>query len=62
MKKKILSTQINEDLLEKIRDIVYWEPGMSLNKFVEEALFVKSNLYIPKQRPSRLLQPGRKVS
>jgi hypothetical protein len=36
--RKHMALRMRESLIEKIRDIAYWTPGMTITSFVEEAL------------------------
>ena len=38
MNKKQFSARIDEKVLEKTRDLVYWQPGLKFNKFLEDVL------------------------
>ena len=62
MGKKQFSARIDEEILENAKDIVYWNPGLSLGQFVETALKEIALKYkAVKKRPSRQLRPGPKV-
>jgi uncharacterized protein (DUF4415 family) len=59
--KKSLNVKIDYDLLDKLRDIVYYTPGSTLNEFVEVAIqaLIEGHAELRK-RPGQL-KPGRKV-
>ena len=55
MKKKQLAERIDSSVLEKCRDLVYWEPGLTFNQFIEKVLreaLKQWNMPI-KKRPTR---------
>lgn len=61
--KKQITIRINEKLLDRIKDIVYYQYGLTLSNFIETTLDAAlDGLYedIP-QRPTKKLRPGRKV-
>ena len=61
--KKQITIRINEKLLERIKDIVYYNIGFTLSDFIETTLdLALDGLYedVP-QRPTKKLRPGRKI-
>ena len=61
--KKQISIRIDEKLIERIKDIVYYNIGFTFSDFIETTLDIAlDGLYedIP-QRPTKKLRPGRKV-
>jgi hypothetical protein len=59
--KKNLNVKIDYELLDKLRDIVYYTPGSTLSDFVEVALKALLDGYSDdRKRPSQLKR-GRKV-
>lgn len=36
--KKALCVRISEHVINKMRDVVYWTPGMTMSDFVEESV------------------------
>lgn len=60
--KKQLSVRIDSDLLETIRDIVYWDPSTNLNRWVEDKLqsAIKDYDYVEPRHESKL-KTGRKI-
>lgn len=61
--KKTLSVRIDHEKIEKIRDIVYWNPGMSITSFIDMTLDeVVKKFHDVKARPVKNLKPGKKIS
>lgn len=60
--KKPLTIKIDEDLLDKIKDIVYNEYGYTINSFVEDLLRegLEGKYEDVHKRPEKNLRPGRK--
>lgn len=60
--KKSLTVRINEETLERVRDIVYWNHEFTLTSFVELTLeeVVKKFKDVEK-RPVKKLHVGRKM-
>jgi hypothetical protein len=61
--KKQLSVRIDGEVLDRVRDLVYWNAGMSLSGLVESVLEATVNQFdnIPK-RTDKNLKAGRKLS
>jgi uncharacterized protein (DUF4415 family) len=61
--KKQISIRIDQELLERMKDMVYWNPGWTLNDLIEITL--RETIYSMERcekRPSIKLKPGRKVT
>jgi hypothetical protein len=43
--KKTVTVKIDEALLERIRRISYWTPGITITSFIEESLEICVNAY-----------------
>jgi predicted DNA-binding protein len=67
MKKQSVTVRLSTDLLERMRNLVYWTPGSTMNSLVEESLEEsikkleekKGDAFPQRTKP---LQPGRKVT
>lgn len=67
MKKQSITVRISADLLERMRNFVYWTPGLTMNSLVEESLEERMKVLESQQGESfpqrtKQLQPGRKVA
>ncbi len=61
--KKQITVRIDIHILDKIKDIVYWDPHTSLNEFIEVALQQAANNFGSIQkRPCQNLKSGRRIS
>lgn len=64
MKKKV-TVQLEEKMVEELKDIIYWDPDRTLNLFIEEAVYKAIEEYKigrkVKKRPSKNLKPGRPI-
>jgi hypothetical protein len=61
--KKQISIRIDQELLERMKDMVYWHPGWTLNDLIEITL--RETIYSMEKcekRPQKNLKPGRKVT
>ena len=60
MKKQSYTIRINRELLERLRNIVYWTPGTSMNSLFEKALelFMKDKDFPEREQK---LKVGRKI-
>jgi uncharacterized protein (DUF4415 family) len=61
--KKQISIRIDQELLERMKDMVYWNPGWTLNDLIEITL--RETIYSMEKcekRPQKNLKPGRKVT
>lgn len=62
-----LTVQLDAELLNKVRNIVYWEPSLTMKSFVEKAVEKQIEIYEevhkgqPVQRPIQKLNPGRPI-
>lgn len=59
--KKSLNVKIDRILIERVRDIVYFTPGMTINDFVEIALIKIIPEYNNIPQRDHNLKPGRKI-
>ena len=60
--KKALTVRVNPLLLHKIKNIVYWNPGMTMSGFVEMTLEeVTKQFEDVEDRPHENLTAGRKI-
>jgi hypothetical protein len=58
-----LTIRINKEVIDRIKDIVYWSPEFTINNFVEASLkdAIEGFSHID-PRPHKRLKPGRKIS
>lgn len=66
MKKQPLTVRLDVDVLDRIRNVVYWTPGLTMNSFLEEAVMDLLKATEEKKggafpRRDRQLQAGRKI-
>lgn len=67
MRKKCITITISIDIIDSLRNIVFWTPGMTISAFVEETIAQKikilteENPHISRKRPHQLAR-GRKIS
>lgn len=61
-KKKIFSVRVNEEQLEKLRDIVHITPGVTLSSLIEDMItqFIVEHGEV-ESRNNKKLTPGRKL-
>lgn len=60
--KKAVSTYINAELLDTIKDIVYWSPNSTLSSFIEDACREKvKNFSDIKNRENNKLKRGKRI-
>lgn len=67
MKKQSVTVRLSTDLLERMRNLVYWTPGLTMNSLVEESLEESIKNLEEKKGASfpqrtKQLQPGRKIT
>ena len=62
-----ITVQLEEELVEQAKNIVYWEPSLTLKSFIETAIEKQIEIYrevhrgdAPK-RPSSKLRAGRPI-
>lgn len=67
-RKERITIHLTADLIDRVKDVVYWEPGLTLTGFAEEAFEkvlqereAKRGQPYP-QRKERILRSGRPVS
>jgi len=62
---KRITVQLDDELVEKSKNIVYFEPSLTLKSFIEKAIEKQIEIYEdihkgePCKRPHSKLQPGR---
>lgn len=61
--KKQITLRLNEKLLERIKDIVYYNYGYTLSDFIEKTLeqALSGRYENTPSRPHKKLKPGRKI-
>ena len=62
-----ITVEIEKELSEKIKNIVYYEPSLTMKSFIQTAVEKQIEIYeevhngnLPK-RPNRKLKPGRPI-
>lgn len=63
MPKKQISARVDEQVVERVKDIVFWNPEVSFSGLVEKLLKQVVEQYGSiKRRPDKNLTPGRSVN